>query len=69
MIKDATTFGRTVVPLSIVVVKEIYNWTDMLKICDNPKDFLNMGGALQAQVKILKEALRTVIELHVQVHN
>ena len=67
VIKDSTVFGRMVVPVSIVVVKEIYNWTEMLKLCNNPQDFLDMGEVLQEQVKILKEALSVVIDLHVQV--
>ena len=67
VLKDSTPFSRMVIPVSYVVFKEIYSLTDMIKLCDNPEDFLNMGEALKEEVKILKEALRVVIDLHVEV--
>ena len=69
VIKDSTVFGRMVVPCSIAVVKEIYSWTDNLKMCESLQDFLDMGEALRGEAKTLKEALSVVIELHGQVHN
>ena len=69
MVKDSTIFGRMVIPVSNVVIKEIYSWIDMLKLCDNPQEFLEMEEALKEEVKILKEALGVVIDLHVSVKN
>jgi hypothetical protein len=36
-----------VVPVSIEVMKELYNMTDLLRMCEEPSDFVEMADVLK----------------------
>ena len=51
VIGDSCIFGKMVIPVSIVVMKEVYMMIDLLSDCETPEDFASMGTTFSAQCK------------------